>query len=133
MLNFPNFQPDWLLSSCLGFDLNLSLGPYSNSRSSYQWCSMRKGVLRKFAKFIGKHLCQSLCFNKAAGLRPGNLFKKRLWHRCFLVNFAKFLRTHFLQNTSRQLLLQLVAYKKNVYVIWLSFCKCVQFLVHYKS
>ena len=24
--------------------------------------------------------------------------KKRLWHRCFLVNFAKFLRTSFLQN-----------------------------------
>ena len=29
----------------------------------------------------------------------GNL-KKRIWHRCFPVNFAKFLRTPFLQNTS---------------------------------
>ena len=29
----------------------------------------------------------------------------RPWHRCFPVNFAKFLRTHFLQNTSRRLLL----------------------------
>ena len=29
---------------------------------------MRKGVLRNFANFIGKHLCQSLCFNKVAGL-----------------------------------------------------------------
>ena len=26
--------------------------------------------------------------------------KKRLWHRCFPVNFAKFLRTSFSQNTS---------------------------------
>ena len=26
--------------------------------------------------------------------------KKRLWHRCFLVNFAKFLRAPLLQNTS---------------------------------
>ena len=25
--------------------------------------------------------------------------KKRLWHRCFPLNFVKFLRTHFLQNT----------------------------------
>ena len=25
------------------------------------------GVLRNFAKFIGKHVCQSLFFNKAAG------------------------------------------------------------------
>ena len=29
-----------------------------------------------------------------------NLSKKRLWHRCFTMNFAKFLRTTFLQNTS---------------------------------
>ena len=26
----------------------------------------KKGVLRKFAKFTGKHLCQSLFFNKVA-------------------------------------------------------------------
>ena len=37
--------------------------------------------------------------------RPQVLLKKRLWHRCFPVNFAKFLRTSFLQNTSGRLLL----------------------------
>ena len=31
-----------------------------------------------------------------SGLRPATLFKKRLWHRCFPVNFAEFLRTTFL-------------------------------------
>ena len=31
--------------------------------------------------------------------------KKRLWHRCFPVNFAKFSRAHFLPNTSRLQLL----------------------------
>ena len=31
-------------------------------------CSMKKGVIKNFAKFTGKHLCQSL-FNKVAGLR----------------------------------------------------------------
>ena len=30
---------------------------------------------------------------------------QRLWHRCFPVNFAKLLRTPFLQNTSGRLLL----------------------------
>ena len=30
--------------------------------------SLRKGVFRNFAKFTGKHLCQSLLFNKVAGL-----------------------------------------------------------------
>ena len=38
----------------------------------------KKGVLRNFTKFTGKHLCQSLFFNKVAGLRPANLLKKRL-------------------------------------------------------
>ena len=32
-------------------------------RSSQQRCSVKKGVLRNFAKFSGKHLCQSLFFN----------------------------------------------------------------------
>ena len=74
-------------------------------RSSHQRCSIKKGVLRNFAKFTGKHMCQSLFFNKVAGLRPATLLKKRLWHRCFPVNFAIFLRTPFLQNTSGRLLL----------------------------
>ena len=65
----------------------------------------KKGVLRNFTKFKGKHLCQSLFINKNAGLRPAILLKKRLWHRCFPVNFAKFLKTSFLQNTSGRLLL----------------------------
>ena len=38
------------------------------SRSSHQRCSLRKSVLRNFAKFTGKHLCQTLFFNKVAGL-----------------------------------------------------------------
>ena len=38
-------------------------------------------------------------------LRPTTLLKKRVWHRCFPVNFAKFLRKPFLQNTSGRLLL----------------------------
>ena len=75
------------------------------NRNSQRRCSVRKGVLRNFTKFTGKHLCQSLFFNKVAGLRPATLLKKRLRHRCFPVNFAKFLRTPFLQNTSGRLLL----------------------------
>ena len=35
-----------------------------------------KGVLKNFVQFTGKHLCQSLFFNKVAGLRPAILFKK---------------------------------------------------------
>ena len=60
-------------------------------------CSVKKGYLRNFAKFTGKHLCQSLFFNKVAGPRLATLFKKRLWYRRFPVSFAKFLRTPFLK------------------------------------
>ena len=40
--------------------------------------------------------------------------KKRLWHRCFPVNFAKFLRTPFLWKTPGLLLLKFFKYS-NVY------------------
>ena len=66
---------------------------------------MKKGVLKNFAKSTGKHLCQSLFFNKVTGLRSATLLKKRLWHRHFPVNFAKSLRTPFVKNTSGRLLL----------------------------
>ena len=56
-------------------------------RSSHRRCSVKKGVLKNFTKFTGKHLCQSLFFNKVPGLRPATLLKKRLCHRCFPVNF----------------------------------------------
>ena len=57
---------------------------------------MRKGGLGNFTKLTEKHLCQSLLFNKVADLRPATLLRKRLWHRCFPVNFAKVSRTPFL-------------------------------------
>ena len=55
-----------------------------------------KDVLRNFAKFIRKHLCQSLFFNKAAGLRSLTFLKKETLAQIFPVNFAKFLRTAFI-------------------------------------
>ena len=77
----------------------------NKNRSSRSEVCCKKGVLRKFSKFTGKHLCQSLYLNKVACLRPATLFKKRLWHRCFPVSFAKFLRTPFLTEHLRWLLL----------------------------
>ena len=41
-------------------------------RSSRQEVFCKKGALRNFAKFTGKHLCQSLFFNKVAGLSSAN-------------------------------------------------------------
>ena len=64
-------------------------------RSSYQRCSVRIGVLKNFAKFTGKRLYQSLLFDKVADLRPATLLEKRFWHKCFPVNFEKFLITSY--------------------------------------
>ena len=59
-----------------------------------------KVILKKFSKVIGKDLCWSLFLNWFA-----TLLKKKLRDSWFPMNFAKFLRTPFLQNTSgRQLL-----------------------------
>ena len=43
------------------------------------------------------HICniRVLRVYKVVGLRPATLFKKKLWHLCFPVNFEKFLRTPF--------------------------------------
>ena len=47
------------------------------------------------------HLCQSVSFNKVAGLRPATSLKKRLRRKCFPVKFAKFPRTPFLTENLR--------------------------------
>ena len=61
------------------------------------WGVLLKGVFRNFAKFTGKYLCQSLFFNKVAGLRPSSYLKKRPWHRCFPVIWWNFLEHFSLQ------------------------------------
>ena len=43
-------------------------------QSSHRRCSVRIDALGNFAKLTGKHLCQSLCFNKVAGLRQDILY-----------------------------------------------------------
>ena len=66
----------------------------SMSEAVVQRCSVKK-VFLEIEQFTEKHLCQSLIFNKVAGPRPATLLNKRLWHRCFPVNFMKFLRAPF--------------------------------------
>ena len=56
-----------------------------------------------FLKIL-QNLQENTCakVNKVADLRSAALLKKRLWQGRFPVNFAKFLRTPFLPNTSGQ-------------------------------
>ena len=157
-LNLIKFFWFWLKKSANPRNTNklqIFITKYTNDRSSHQRCSAKKGVLRNFAKFTGKHLCQRLLFNKVAGLRrkwwipkseklqiwknlydQQNLLPEAVVRRCsvkkvflqisqnpqentcarvsFLIklkaeacNFVKkeTLRTSFLQNTFRKLLI----------------------------
>ena len=54
----------------------------SNGKSSRPEVFYKKGVLRNFTK---------------VACRPATLLKKRLWHRYFPMNFAKFLTKPFLR------------------------------------
>ena len=62
----------------LQHSINMCIKKSYFDRSGHLRCSVRKGFPRNFAKFTGKHLCQSLFFNKVAGLRPATLLKKRI-------------------------------------------------------
>ena len=59
------------------------------------------GGFRNFAKFTRNHLCQNLFFNKVAG----NFIEKGTLTQEFSLNFEKFLRTTFLTEHLRWLLL----------------------------
>ena len=69
-----------------------------------------KGVLKKFAIFTGKHLCWSLFLTI---LQACSFITKRLQHMCFLVKFAKFLRTT--KRFYERLLLELLAEIVTIY------------------
>ena len=94
--------PKFWVQNIFNFNLQQNLRFLQHSSRYYLPCQKqpaevfcKNGVLRHFTKFTGKHLCHSLFFNKVLGLRLATLFKKRLWHRCFPVNFVKFLKTTF--------------------------------------
>ena len=64
--------------------------PLGLFRSRHRRCSAKKGVLKTFAHFTGKHLCWSL-------LQACNVIK--------FAKFAKYLRTSILKNICERLIL----------------------------
>ena len=47
------------------YEWNIDL-KWDNIRSSHRRCSLKKGALKNFTKFTGKHMSQSLFFNNVA-------------------------------------------------------------------
>ena len=70
-------------------------------RSSRLEVFCKKGVLKNFENFTGKCLCQSLFFNKVAGLRPATIFKKETLAQVFSREICEiFWEYLFLKSTS---------------------------------
>ena len=93
-------------NNCKGKNTCEGLTLYFQNEKQLPEVFFKKSCFSNIAKFTGKHLFCSLFFHKVTGHRPATLLKKRLQHRCFPVNFAKFLRITFSENTFGRLLLQ---------------------------
>ena len=63
-------------------------------RSSDRRCSVKK-VFLEISQNSQENTCARVSFLIKLQARPSTLLKKRLWHRCFPVNFENFLRTPF--------------------------------------
>ena len=109
-----SYQTQWLmgLGNCITYKRNMK-----------SWTNLEHDTIKVLN--LAQKQPPKVCFEKRCSEKfhitrrktpvPESFFnkvaKKRLWHRCFPVNFAKFLRTPFLQNTSRPLLLLAQSWK----------------------
>ena len=89
---------DWSERSFFG-----TIGYFESIEVVVPRCSVKKAFL-EISQNSQENACARVSF-----------LKKRLWHRCFPVNFAKFLRTTFLTEHPRWLLLNQI--KFNVQII----------------
>ena len=83
------------LSTVLTYQLYEKIHLY---RSSCPEVFSKKGVLRNFAKFAGKHLCQGLFFNKVAG-GACNFIKKETLAQVFSCEFCEISKNTFSYRT----------------------------------
>ena len=76
--------------------------PWRNLTSRIKWhkeavakrCSVKK-IFLEISQNLQKNICARASFLIMLQASALQLYLKRLWHRCFLVNFVKFLRTPF--------------------------------------
>ena len=145
---FNLFQPNFLYLHPLKTSKNQSSSYTFRGygKSNQQWCSIKK-VLLKILQNSQKNTCPRVSFlipktklisklfwiqtrvfvvtisylcteTATRGVLFKGVLKKRLWRRCVPVNFVKYLRTYFLQNTYGRLLLYAktsLTEKKNSY------------------
>ena len=72
---------------------------FSSNRSSRPKVFCKKGVLRNFLKFTGKHLCQNLFFNKVVILILINFIKNQTLAQVFSCEFCEISKNAFFYRT----------------------------------
>ena len=96
---------EWIIKKCaegafeaqFDFQIFKQIWRHRSSRSNSPKVFCEKVVLTKFAIFTAKHVLETL-FNKvAAYLKARNFIKKRLQHRCFPANIAKFFKSIYFE------------------------------------
>ena len=75
----------------------MTLTGVNSSEAVTRRCSV-VGALENFAKFTGKHLCQSLFFNKVAGAAC-NFIKKETLAQMFSCEFCEIFKNTFFKRT----------------------------------
>ena len=73
---------------------------YGEVRSMQSLQQKKKKKKKNQTKLTSKCIFCYNTVNKREYTRPVILLKNRLWHRCFPMDFAKFLRTPYLQNAT---------------------------------
>ena len=81
---------------------------YENKEAVAGTCSLKK-VFLEISQNSQENTCARVSFLIKLQAAPATLLKKRLWHRCSPVNFAKFLSTPFFYR------IPLVAASENTY------------------
>ena len=88
---------------------NVELSTVSQIQENILWQWYRSSRPMVLCKRVFLEISQSLFFNKVAGL-----LENILWHRCFPVNFVKFLRTTFLTEYLWWLLLAIMIFTRAI-------------------
>ena len=84
-----------LCKPCTRTHCEIFISEYSgNTEAAARRCSVEK-VFLKISQNSPENTCARVSFLIKLQARPVTLLKKRLWYRCFPVNFAKFLGAPF--------------------------------------
>ena len=76
-----------------------AVAPRCSVKKVFLKCSCEKKMFLKISQNSQENTCARASFLIKLQATPATLLKAKLWHRCFPVNFAKFLRTSFFYRT----------------------------------